>query len=160
MVNNRSMAAQHNHTNAVGVLETSVSDGAHLGTPKVDILKRKIQDWTANMQLLMEQNREIMLELRGRRSTPSDGDAGQLGSHVPSGRSQDQVREDESASASRFQESRHEERACIPGSWEEKMDDVKKEMALMREELKGKAPTTVDELIQRTDHPFTTEVMA
>lgn len=26
--------------------------------------------------------------------------------------------------------------------------------------LKGKAPATIDELIQRTDHPFTPEVMA
>lgn len=40
------------------------------------------------------------------------------------------------------------------------MEDVRKEMATMKETLKGKAPTTVDELIQRMDHPFTSEVMA
>lgn len=33
-------------------------------------------------------------------------------------------------------------------------------METMREALKGKAPTTVDTLIQRMDHPFTLEVMA
>lgn len=33
-------------------------------------------------------------------------------------------------------------------------------MASMRRVLKGKTPTSVDELIQRVDHPFTPEVMA
>lgn len=36
---------------------------------------------------------------------------------------------------------------------------MNKEMVTMREALKGKTPTIVDELIQRTDHPFTLEVM-
>lgn len=40
-----------------------------------------------------------------------------------------------------------EERACVPGSWEEKMVDVRKEMASIREVLKGKALATIDELI-------------
>lgn len=40
------------------------------------------------------------------------------------------------------------------------MEDVRREMALMRESLKGKASVTVDELIERTDHPFASEVMA
>lgn len=33
-------------------------------------------------------------------------------------------------------------------------------MATMKNALKGKAPTTIDELIQRTNHPFTPKVMA
>lgn len=40
------------------------------------------------------------------------------------------------------------------------MEGVRKEMATMREALKGKAPAIVDELIQRMDHPLTSEVMA
>lgn len=40
------------------------------------------------------------------------------------------------------------------------MDDIRKEMATVREALKRKAPTTIDELIQRTNHPFTPELMA
>lgn len=40
------------------------------------------------------------------------------------------------------------------------MEDVKREMTTMKEILKGKARATVDELIQRTDHLFTLEVMA
>lgn len=40
------------------------------------------------------------------------------------------------------------------------MEDVRKKMATMREALKGRTPATVNELIQRTDHPFTPEVMA
>lgn len=39
------------------------------------------------------------------------------------------------------------------------MKDVRKEMASMRETLKGKAPVTINELIQRADHPFTVEEM-
>lgn len=39
------------------------------------------------------------------------------------------------------------------------MEDVRKEMATMREALKGKAPATVNELIQKMD-PFTIKVMA
>lgn len=33
-------------------------------------------------------------------------------------------------------------------------------MVTIKEAIKGKAPTTVDDLIQRIDHPFTPEVMA
>lgn len=33
-------------------------------------------------------------------------------------------------------------------------------MATMKEALRGKAPVTIDELIQRMDYPFTVEVMA
>lgn len=40
------------------------------------------------------------------------------------------------------------------------MENVRKEMASMKEVLKGKAPATIDELIQRADHPFTIEIMA
>lgn len=40
------------------------------------------------------------------------------------------------------------------------MDDVRREMATMKEAIKGKAITTVNELIQRTNHPFTLEAMA
>lgn len=40
------------------------------------------------------------------------------------------------------------------------MEDVRKEMATMKEVIKGKSPVTVDELVQRMDHPFTLEVMA
>lgn len=40
------------------------------------------------------------------------------------------------------------------------MKEVRKEMTTMREALKRKAPTTIDELIQRTDYPFTPKVMA
>lgn len=39
------------------------------------------------------------------------------------------------------------------------MEDVKKEMTTMREALKGKASAIIDKLIQRTYHPFTSEVM-
>lgn len=40
------------------------------------------------------------------------------------------------------------------------MKGVRKEMASMRQALKGKTPATVDELIQKADHPFTSGVMA
>lgn len=40
------------------------------------------------------------------------------------------------------------------------MVDVRKGMATMKEALRSKAPTIVNELIQRTDHPFIIEVMA
>lgn len=40
------------------------------------------------------------------------------------------------------------------------MKDVRREMATMKESLQEKAPTTIDELIQRTNHPFTPKVMA
>lgn len=40
------------------------------------------------------------------------------------------------------------------------MEDVRKEIASMRQALKGKALNTFDELIQRVDHPFTVGVMA
>lgn len=40
------------------------------------------------------------------------------------------------------------------------MEDVRNKMATMKEALKGKALTTIDKLIQRTNHPFTLEVMA
>lgn len=39
------------------------------------------------------------------------------------------------------------------------MEDVRREMETMMEALKVKASTTIDELIQRTDHPFTPKVM-
>lgn len=42
---------------------------------------------------------------------------------------------------------------------EEKIEDVRKEMATMRKALKGKALATVNELIKRMDHPFTPEVI-
>lgn len=97
MVNTRSMAAQHDLANGVDRLEASVSDGARPKTLRVDMLERKIQGLTTNVQFLMEQNREIILELRGRRGALGDGDAGQLGSHNPPNQSQDQIHEDESA---------------------------------------------------------------
>lgn len=56
MVNTRLMAAQHNHINGVNGLEASISDRAHPETPKVNMLERKIQGLTTNIQLLMEQN--------------------------------------------------------------------------------------------------------
>lgn len=95
----------------------------------------------------MEQNREIIWELRGQRGASGDGDARRPGSHIPLDQSQDQIHEDESASVSHLRESRLEERTCIPGSWEEKMEDARKQMASMREVLKGKAPVTINELI-------------
>lgn len=76
MVETRSMAAQHDQVYGVDGLETSISDGACLETLKVNVLKRKIQGLTMNMQLLMKQKYEIILELRGRRTAPGDGDTG------------------------------------------------------------------------------------
>lgn len=108
IVETRSMAAQHDQVNGVDGLENSVSDGERPETHRLNVLERKIQELMTNMQLL-EQNREIILKQRGRRSALSDGDAGQLGSHAPLVWSHDQVHEDESISASQFQESRHEE---------------------------------------------------
>lgn len=40
------------------------------------------------------------------------------------------------------------------------MEDIRRALATMKEDLKGKAPTTVNKLILRIDHPFTPEVMA
>lgn len=40
------------------------------------------------------------------------------------------------------------------------MENVRREMKTIKEAIKGKALTTVDELIERTDHPFTLVVMA
>lgn len=65
MVKTRSIAAQHDHINGIDRLETSIFDRACPPTPRVDALERKIQGLTANIQLLMEQNQEIILELRG-----------------------------------------------------------------------------------------------
>lgn len=56
MVEIRSMATQHDHINGIDELETSISDGAHPSTPRVDTLERKIQGLTANVKLLVEQN--------------------------------------------------------------------------------------------------------
>lgn len=39
------------------------------------------------------------------------------------------------------------------------MENMRREMETMREALKGKAPATIDELIQKTDHPLALEVM-
>lgn len=39
------------------------------------------------------------------------------------------------------------------------MEDVRREMATMKEAIKGKSLATVYKLIQRTDHSFTPEVM-
>lgn len=109
----------------------------------------------------MEQNREIILELRGQRTAPGNDDTGWPVSNTPPSQSHNQGHEDDrlSISASQFRESRHEGRARVLGSWEEKMEDVKKEIATIREALKGKTPVTIDELIQRTDHSSTSEVM-
>lgn len=40
------------------------------------------------------------------------------------------------------------------------MGDVRRKMGTMKEALKRKALTTIDELIKRIDHLFTLEVMA
>lgn len=45
----------------------------------------------------------------------------------------------------------HKEKVHTPNLWEEEMEDVRPEMATMKEAIKGKAPITVDELIQRMD---------
>lgn len=69
---------------------------------------------------------------------------------APPARSHDQGHEDEAISifVSRFGEaSHHKERIRIPGSWEEKIEDVRKEMTTRREALKGRTPTSIDELI-------------
>lgn len=82
---------------------------------------------------------------------------------TPSTGSHNQGHEDKagSATASRFQEvSQREEKVHTPNLWEQKMEDVRREMATIKEAIKGKAPTTIDELIQRMDYPFTLEVMA
>lgn len=42
IVETKSMAAQHDHVNGVDGLEASVFDGAHPGTPRVDVIERKI----------------------------------------------------------------------------------------------------------------------
>lgn len=83
--------------------------------------------------------------------------------HILSTGSCDQGREDEAVSTttSRFWEvSWLRERIHTLDLWEERMEDLRREMTTIKEALKGKAPTTVDELVQRTDHPFTPEVMA
>lgn len=83
MVNTKSMAAHQDQVNGVDGLEASVSNEARPETPRMNVLERKIQGLTANMRLLMEQNREIILELRGRRSASGDGNTGQPRSHTP-----------------------------------------------------------------------------
>lgn len=40
------------------------------------------------------------------------------------------------------------------------MKDVRREMVTIKKAIKGKALATIEELIQRIDHPFTLEVMA
>lgn len=86
----------------------------------------------------MEQNREIIWELRGRRGALGDGDARRPKSHIPPSRSQDQIHKDESASTPCLRESLVEERAYALRSLEEKIEDVRKEMASMREALKAR----------------------
>lgn len=103
MVNTRSMAAQQDHTNGVHGLEASISDGTRPKTPRDDVFERKIQGLTTDVQLLMEQNREIILELRGQREVLGGGDMERPGSHVPLNQGHDRVlHEEESASTSRF----------------------------------------------------------
>lgn len=101
------------------------------------------------MHLLMEQNRDIILELRGRRTAPGDGDTRRPGSNTSLARDHGQGPKDDTLSvlASQFWESRHGERVHILGSWEQRMEDMKKEMVTMRKALKGKAPATVDKMI-------------
>lgn len=70
MVNTRSMAAQQDHDNGVNRPGASISDGARPETPRVGAFERKIQGLTKDVQLLMEQNREIIIELRERREMP------------------------------------------------------------------------------------------
>lgn len=81
MVNTRSMAAQLDHDNEVDGPRTSVSDRAHPETPRFGALERRIQGLTTDVQLLMEQNREIIMELRGRSEMSEDVSIGQTRPH-------------------------------------------------------------------------------
>lgn len=42
---------------------------------------------------------------------------------------------------------------------EERIEDIRREMATIKEALKGKSPNTIDKMIQSIDHPFIPEVM-
>lgn len=83
MVKTRSMAVQYNKSAIITGQEASVSDGACPETSRVIVLEQKIHGLTTSVQLLMEQNQEIMQELRGRRGTTGDYDMRWLGPHVP-----------------------------------------------------------------------------
>lgn len=65
MVTTRSTTAQHEEGAGINGQEASVSDGARPETQRVVVLEQKIQGLTTSVQLLMEQNREIIQELRG-----------------------------------------------------------------------------------------------
>lgn len=65
MVKTRLMVAQQDQGVGIDKLETFVSDGACPKTLRVDMHEQRIQGLTVNVQLLMEQNREIIQELRG-----------------------------------------------------------------------------------------------
>lgn len=98
----------------------------------------------------MEQNWEIIQELRGRRGIPDDHDTRRSGPKAPSTESCDQGCKDEAGSTMAFwfwEASQLGERVHTLDLWEERMEDVRREMETMKEALKGKAPTTTDKLI-------------
>lgn len=97
------MAAQQDHNNGVHGPEASISDEEHPKTPRVGTLKQRIQGLTTDVQLLMEQNREIILELRSRRKMLGARSMERPGLHGPPSQDHDRaLHEEESALASRF----------------------------------------------------------
>lgn len=104
MVETRLMVAQHDQGARAEGLEASVSDAAHPETIRVDVLEQRLQGLTANMQLLMEQNWEIIQELWGWPEAPDSDDTTRRGSRVPPAESYDWGKEDEvvSITASHF----------------------------------------------------------
>ena len=44
-------------------------------------------------------------------------------------------------------------------SWEQKFRDIQQELRHMKEAIKGRAPVSMDALVQQTESSFTTEVL-
>ena len=44
-------------------------------------------------------------------------------------------------------------------SWEQRFQDIKRELSHMKEAVKSRAPISMDTLVQQIESPFTTEVL-
>ena len=57
------------------------------------------------------------------------------------------------------EEPRHPQQGTREKSWEQRFKSLQQELNHVKEVVRGRAPDTMDTLVQQTESPFTTEVL-
>lgn len=142
MVTTRSTASQRNQR---------VEDPPAVTPEKYVTLQRQMEGLTKTLQETQQQNQELRNQLQ--RSEGPQGTNHQPSNNVHNNRSQ--RAEDDQGSQNQDNGGQDRRTRELPENEEDPLTLMKAQIESLTKQLRGKAPTTVEELVQNTDSPFT-----